>query len=282
MAVDKTFVTKQDDIKREWFVVDAQDQSLAYLDLAEGGIRDAGLVEHRETGDGAAVLGDRLLGLHDVDGVAAEWHGDVGLAGNHGVRPGLRVQDDLPRDRLEGKAGNVPGLVVLVEGVGAAFRGGAGVQCVRAGTIGSCGQGIRGGDALLADNDAGGVSEILLTTGLRSRPGDHDRLGVGGRDVSDLGAATLGELLVGHQIRFSAPIQVCLDQRGIQRRAVGESDAVLQRQRQFNVTPITPAIAVEAAIGIMGPGRRRCLAGDCGAWYGRGLLRRRWSGCLHA
>jgi len=31
MAVDKTFVTKQDDIKREWFVVDAQGQSLGRL-----------------------------------------------------------------------------------------------------------------------------------------------------------------------------------------------------------------------------------------------------------
>ena len=31
MAADKTFVTKQDDIKREWFVVDAQGQSLGRL-----------------------------------------------------------------------------------------------------------------------------------------------------------------------------------------------------------------------------------------------------------
>ena len=31
MAVDKTFVTKLDDIKREWFVVDAQGQSLGRL-----------------------------------------------------------------------------------------------------------------------------------------------------------------------------------------------------------------------------------------------------------
>ena len=31
MAVDKTYVTKLDDIKREWFVVDAQGQSLGRL-----------------------------------------------------------------------------------------------------------------------------------------------------------------------------------------------------------------------------------------------------------
>ena len=31
MAVDKTFVTKLDDIKREWFVVDAEGQSLGRL-----------------------------------------------------------------------------------------------------------------------------------------------------------------------------------------------------------------------------------------------------------
>jgi large subunit ribosomal protein L13 len=31
MAVDKTYVTKQADIKREWFVVDAQGQSLGRL-----------------------------------------------------------------------------------------------------------------------------------------------------------------------------------------------------------------------------------------------------------
>lgn len=31
MAVDKTYVTKADDIKREWFVVDAQGQSLGRM-----------------------------------------------------------------------------------------------------------------------------------------------------------------------------------------------------------------------------------------------------------
>ncbi len=31
MAVDKTYVTKRDDIKREWFVVDAQGQSLGRM-----------------------------------------------------------------------------------------------------------------------------------------------------------------------------------------------------------------------------------------------------------
>ena len=88
-------------------------------------------------------------------------------------------------------------------------------------------------DRVGADDDAVGVGQRGLALRLRLRPGDDDGLRVGRGDVGDLLRAAGAEGAVDQQVGVAARVEVRLDQRRVERRAVGEGDAVLQRQGEL-------------------------------------------------
>ena len=128
--------------------------------------------------------------------VRVEDRGDVGLAGDDGVGQRLRVGDDVEDDGVVGPLVGVPRLVVLVQRVGAGPRGLALVQRVGARAVRGGLERVGVGDAVGADDDAGGVDEVVLRRRLRLRPGDDDGLRVRRLHVGDLARAARGERAV--------------------------------------------------------------------------------------